>query len=205
MAKSNQNKPDKNRARIGLEGLGRCADTVRQFMDKSHWQIRPRFIAMLAVVLGIPFLAALVLPMLADRNRKARGNRANLLLCRHQMDIWKRWTTNGSNFVFWNLTPELKQTTVDLERCFDGFFQTNFTWQNNPDKREIVIVCGQQFDNVHKSGFWNSFLRNPAHVVGYSDGTTGLIPAEQFTNFNFKGFVSASSLATNSELKISGK
>jgi hypothetical protein len=34
-------------------------------MDKSQWQIRPRFIAMLAVAFGFCFLAMLILPMLA--------------------------------------------------------------------------------------------------------------------------------------------
>jgi hypothetical protein len=181
-----------------VERLGRGVDGVNDFMNKSQWQIRPKFVAMLIIAFGIPLLAAMILPMFSG-SHKLRGNGRNFLLCRHQMDMWKREMTNDLVFDFSKLSFENKQETISVEKDFDGRFKTNFAWQSDHSKRQIIIVCGQEFDNVHKPGFWNSIFRNPAHAVGYSDGTVGLISPEEYTNFYFSGFVSASSLATNVE------
>jgi len=94
----------------------------------------------------------------------------------------------------------VKLTQSSWLRGADFLVQTNFAWSNA--QQQIVIVCDKGFDNAPKLG-WIYFWRNSAHAVGYSDGTAGLISSEDFTNLNLNGFVSLSSLATNSEFKIS--
>jgi len=166
-------------------------------MDKSQLRVRPGFLLGLFVVFVIiPLLAAMILPLLADG--RPRGNRENLTYIRHQIEMWKRQTTNNTVFDFSKLSNDDKQETFWL-RFFDCQIKTNFSWQNDNTKREIVIVSDQEFGNVHKPGFWNSFFNNPAHAAGYSDRTVGLISPTEFSNLNLNGFVSLSKLATNSD------
>jgi hypothetical protein len=168
-------------------------------MDKSQWQFRPVFIALLVVTLGV----FLILPNLATTG-KLRGNASALHLNRTHMILWKSKQANSPNFDFWRLSLGGKRRTIVLGLNLETSFKTNFVWQSDKEKKEIVIVCGKEFDNVPRSP-WTFFLKNRAHAVGYSDGTTGLISPTEYTNLNFSGFVSASSLATNSELNIFGK
>jgi hypothetical protein len=170
-------------------------------MNKSQWQISDRFIVLILIPFGICLLAVFILPAFSG-SHKLRGNSKNLLYIRHQIKLWKNQTTNSPTFDFFSLPNDVKSSTVWSVRSFDGFFKTNFSWQNTTDKNEIIIVSAEEFQNVHKHGFWNSFLRNPAHAVGYSDGTVGLISPMDFSNLNLNGFVSAASLVTNSEFNI---
>lgn len=55
-------------------------------------------------------------------------------------------------------------------------------------QQQVMVFCDRVFDNVPQSTIWNFFQRNPAHAVGFSDETTGLIsPAafEQLDRHNF--------------------
>jgi hypothetical protein len=132
-----------------------------------------------------------------------RGNRQAILECRNYLFVASRSKTNSPNFDFSNLSAANKYVyEVRLQPYFNFLAKTNFVWGNSTN-REIVILSQKQFDNVHKPGFWNYFWPNPAYAVGYSDGTAGIISPEEFTNLNLSAFVTLSSLATNSEFKIS--
>ena len=144
-------------------------------------------------------MAALILPAF---NGRTSGNRQAMFFWQHELTIWKNSSTNNLRFDFNSLLPEDKHRTIAFGSYWNAWIQTNYLW-NTPSNREIVVVCGRQYDNVHKLGFWNFFIPNPAHVVGYSDGTVGLISPTEFTNLNLNRFVSAVSLVTNSEFKIS--
>jgi len=157
-------------------------------------------IALVALI----FLFFLSPKCVPNRSGKLRGNEYALNHNRQQMLLWKHEQTNSPNFDFWKLSFFDKQTTIIWGLNLGILFKTNFTWQSDEVKKEIVIICVKEFDNVPKSP-WAFFLKNPAHAVGYSDGTTSLISPEQFTNLNLTGFVSVLSLATNSELNIFGK
>ena len=183
-----------------MERLGRGADDVKFFMDKAQWKISDRFIAMLVVGFCIVLMALQILPMLASTG-KLRGNKAMLYECKNTLRIWKSAEPNSPRFDFSKLSHHDAEFILLWADRFDVWSKTNFNWQVNKTKREIVLVYGIQFDNVPKSS-WTFFLKNPAHAVGYSDGTTGLISPEQFTNLNLSGFVSLSRLATNSEFDI---
>jgi hypothetical protein len=62
--------------------------------------------------------------------------------------------------------------------------------------KQILLVCDTPFNNVPQPTIWNGFRHNPAHAVGYSDGSTGLITPEQFKEINLSEFIDAS-LLTN--------
>jgi hypothetical protein len=161
-------------------------------VDKSQWQISDRFIVMLVIAFGIVFLAMQILPMFAG-SRKLRGNQWALVECRSYLEAAGTTKTNNLNFDFSKLSDDDKFHAIFLGRNFDFWAETNFVWGNSSN-REIVIVCQTQFDNVHKPDLWNSFWRNPAHAVGYSDGSTGLISSEQYATLNLNGFSSFTNL-----------
>ena len=154
-------------------------------------------------VLIILLLLAMLVPA-HPSSGKLRGNEYALNQNRWKMILWKREQTNSPDFDFWRLSINGKRTTIVPGLHLETSFKTNFVWQSAKEKKEIVIVCGKEFDNVPRSP-WTFFLKNPAHAVGYSDGTTGLISPTEFSNLNLSGFVSVLSLATNSELDIFGK
>jgi hypothetical protein len=140
-------------------------------------------------------IALVVLTLFSPISHRPLGNRMTLIECRVYLNAISATKTNSANFDFSKLTDDEKSRAVGLASFFDFWIKTNFVWGVGSN-RQIVIVCPKQFDNVHKSGFWNSFRRNPAHAVGYSDGHTGLISPEQFTNLNLNGFVSATNLTS---------
>jgi hypothetical protein len=167
-------------------------------MDKSQWKISDRFIVMLAIAFGIWLLAMLALPASSG---KLRGNAFALLYCRLELRDWKSANTNGFNFE--QLSKEDKRRAIVLLGLnMDAWTKTNFIWAKSETDREIVIVCRKEFNNVPRPAWWNFYHKNPAHAVGYSDGTAELISPEAFTNLNLSGFISLSNLATNSELNI---
>ena len=148
----------------------------------------------------IVFLAAkLFLPTLV-KSGKLRGNEFSLQRCESQTRIWKSAEAGAANFDFYKLSNEDKRRVIFMGFKPTFWMKTNFVWGSS-SSREIVIVCGQEFDNIPKSA-WTFFLKYPSHAVGYSDGTTALISPEEFTNLNLSGFVSLSILATNSEFNI---
>jgi hypothetical protein len=126
-------------------------------------------------------------------------NESKLIQCQWVIKMWKSAGTNSPNFNFFSLSQDNKQDTVDSLSYY--LVRTNFVW-GDASNREVVIVCKKQFSDVHKPGFWNLFIPNPAHAVAYSDGTIGLISPKQFSNLNLDGFVAISYLATNSEFRI---
>jgi hypothetical protein len=167
-------------------------------MDKSQWRVSNRFIAMLAIAFGIAFLAMQILPMLASTGR-LYGNKLMRVECHWQIKALRSADSNSPSFDFYKLSDDTKRDTILRGWNWNFWIKTNFAWGVSESNRQIVIVCGREFDNVPKPGFWNYFRRNPAHAVGYSDGTTELISREQFTNLISAGFVSMSNLATNAE------
>jgi hypothetical protein len=165
-------------------------------MNKSQWQIRDRFIVMLVIAFGIAIFGIVVLPRLASTGRHY-GNELMRMRCYQELRALKRAATDSPNFDFSKLSDENKHDIIIRGSNSDFWIKTNFAWEVGGSNRQVVIVCGKEFDNVPKPGFWNYFWRNPAHAVGYSDEKTGLISPEQFTNLISAGFVSMLDLATN--------
>ena len=159
---------------------------------------------MLMVAFGISILALFILPIFQG-SEKLRGNAMALAECSHHLRWWKSVMTNNSSFDFEKLSEENKNEAIYLTGLrLDLWLKTNFYWTQRSN-REVVIVCGKKFSNVHKPGFLNSFVSNPAHAVGYSDGTVGLVSPTEFSKISLNGFVSLASLATNPPANISSK
>jgi hypothetical protein len=164
-------------------------------MNKTEMRVRPGFI--FALFLFFMVLYFLLMPI----SHSSIGNARMLLWTKAlQIDL-KAATTNSPSFDFYQTPQETQQKILRLGYNFHFWFKTNFSWANNSN-RQVIIICEREYDNVPKPALWNFYRKNPAHAVGYSDGTAGLISPEQFTNLNLNGFVSLSSLATNSEFNI---
>jgi hypothetical protein len=150
------------------------------------------------IVFVVAVIACLIF-LLLQRPYSGPGpaNGRALLHCRWTIETWKSASTNSPNFDLYHLSQDNKLDTVmSFGEDLEPLFKTNFVW-GNASNREVVIVCRKKFADLHKPGFWNSFLPNPAHAVAYSDGTAELIPPKQFANLNLNGFVSLSNLAAN--------
>jgi hypothetical protein len=167
-------------------------------MNKSQWKISDIFIGIFVIAFVVALLVAAILPTWLAPGGRPHGNRAAILECRNYFFIISHAETNSSEFDFSKLSKE-----DEIELIHLGYLaKTNFIWGNSSN-RESVIVCQNQFSDVPRTGFLHLFLPNPAHAVGYSDGAAGLISPKEFSQLNLNGFISLSSLATNSEFNIS--
>ena len=165
-------------------------------MEKFRAAIK--FVAIVAIAVVVYF--RFVLPALAP-TKKLAGNQATLAMCRWELTTWKSYETNSPLFEFKKLTDDQKRRVIMFGLNHDFSIRTYFPWTNAAG-RKIVIVSAREFDNVPAPAPWNLFHRNPAHAVGYSDGTTGLISREQFKNLDLFGYSSLWSLATNPNFKV---
>jgi len=163
-------------------------------------KFRPVLRAVAILFIAVVFYFHFVLPALAP-TEKLTGNRATLAMCRWELAAWKSYETNSSVFDFQKLTDDQKRRVIMFGLNQDFSIRTYFVWSNAPN-RKIVIVSAREFDNVPAPAPWNLFHRNPAHAVGYSDGTTGLISREQFDSLDLFGYSSLWSLATNPNFKV---
>jgi hypothetical protein len=169
-------------------------------MWKNQTQVRPSIAVMTLIVIGLIFFGTVIIP-LSSRSHEMQGNYSALYDCKNTLRIWKNAEPNSPRFDFSKLSQHDAEFILIWADGLDVWAKTNFIWQVDKTKREIVLVYGIQFDNVPKSS-WIFFLKNPAHAVGYSDGTIGLISLVEFTNLNLNGFVSLQNLTTNSEFDI---
>jgi hypothetical protein len=138
-----------------------------------------------------------VLPALAP-TKNLTGNRSALAMCDWEMTAWKSYEPNRPRFDFYKLSDDQKRRIIMFGLDQDFLVRTNFAW-GDAANREIVIVCARVYDNVPVPAPWTVFYRNPAHAVGYSDGTRGLISTEEFNNLFSYGLVPLWTLATNSD------
>jgi hypothetical protein len=159
-------------------------------MNKSQMRIRPNFLLGLLVLFVIGYLASLSLPTLSG---KPKGNRFAIIACRAYVIDVQNLMPKNADLDFRKLSENDKYKLTRWARDFDFLAKTNFVWETNTNK-EIVIVCSMSFDNVPRPSLSNFYRRNRAHAVGYSDGTTGLISPQEFTNLNLNSFVALSSL-----------
>ncbi len=154
------------------------------------------------VVWSVALVAAVaaLLPLLASSSN-CGGNSAALSSCK-QILIYDRWARGTNNASF-----DLAQLdAVDLTNFFrtvanhwtpDAGYWLRTNGLSSTTSRQIAVVCDHAYDNVPQPTVWNVYRRNPAHAVGYSDGTTGLISPTEFQSLDRRGFISLTALATN--------
>jgi hypothetical protein len=129
---------------------------------------------------------------------KPAGNRAMLAMCEWELTAWKSYQANRPRFDFHKLSDDEKRRVIIFGLDHDFLIRTNFLW-GTATNRELVIICERRYDNVPTPAPWNLFHRTPAHAVGYSDGTTGLISPAELDSLFIYGFTSLWSLATNAD------
>jgi hypothetical protein len=121
--------------------------------DKTQLQVSNRFIVMLVIAIGLGFFVMVLPAMLSG---KIRGNEAAMNFCRRELKVWKNSSNKGNRFDYISLPTEEKHRAIAFGSYFNAWLQTNFSWSASSN-REIVIVCGREFNNVPKSR-WTFFL-----------------------------------------------
>jgi hypothetical protein len=165
-----------------------------------------------AIVIGLVFvvglLAAMILPVLKQASN-CGGNSYALNVCR-TFAVTTEITAmdNQSKFEIGKIGKNEGETLASLAKSSWGMNGADFLVRTNfvlgsSSNREIVIVCQRQFGNVPQPTLRNFYRQNPAHAVGYSDGTTGLISPEQFRNLNLADLASLSNLVASLEFSAS--
>jgi hypothetical protein len=151
------------------------------------------------VVLGIAGTVYYRYVLVPDE--RPTGNGAVLAMCGWELSAWKSYQANQPDFNFHQLSADQKRRVIIFGLNQDFLIRTNFLW-SAAASREIVIVSQRQYDNVPTPAPWNLFHNTPAHVAGYSDGTTGLIAPAEFDSLFIYGFTSLWSLATNADINF---
>ncbi len=166
-------------------------------MEKAQWRVRPGFIPGLVLSFIIIYL------LFKPYNYVSRGNGLALLGTRIVLKHLKSGTIDNRSVDFYALPHDTQQKILNWSFALHILLKTNFVWATDTN-RQIITVCEREYDNVPKPTLWNFHHKNPAHAVGYSDGTTGLISPMEYTNLNLSMFSTAIQ-DTNSELKLSEK
>ena len=153
---------------------------------------------MIGWVLGVGLLLGIMLPALSSHTN-CGGNSYALYACKQFITMTQLDTEVGSIDIS-KLGEDERSEAAKLAKSVwtghaDFLIRTNFATTNTP--RLLVIVCERPFNNVPQPTIWNLYRKNPAHAVGYSDGSTALISPAEFEVLNFTGFIHLSSLGTN--------
>lgn len=150
----------------------------------------------IAVVVAVGLVAGILLPGLGHASNCGHNSYA-LFACREYTRISGWATAEGKTIVFeFGETDKADAARLAKSHWIGG---TDFLIKTNlaggATLRQVVIVCEKSFDNVPQPSIWNFYRKNPAHAVGYSDGSTGLISLSEFQALDKSGFVPLSSLA----------
>jgi hypothetical protein len=158
-------------------------------------------IKLLAIVfIVVVFFYYFVRPEL-PASKKLSGNQSVLALCKWELATWREYQTNGPTFDYSRLTDDQKRRVIMYGLNQDFSIRTNFDW-SDASSRKIVIVSSRAYYNGPTLALWNPFLWKPAHAVGYSDGSTGLISMKEYDSLNQEGLASLWSLANDPNFKI---
>jgi len=155
----------------------------------------------IAALVLIGLLAGIILP--ATKRSNCGGNSYALFACEQYSFLAHLASDDGkSDFAISKLGDAEKSEAVKLAKSHwiggaDFLARTNFT--NPTSGRLVIIVCEKPFDNVPQPNVWNFYRRNPAHAVGYSDGSSGLISLAEYSSLDLVNFISLSSIGTNSQ------
>lgn len=150
----------------------------------------------LILVIGL-LVGMILLPLNSPSN--CGGNSYALYACENYVTITHMAVDDGKS-VLSNLGEAEKSEAAKLAMSHwisgaDFLVRTNFT--STKTSRIVAIVCEKSFGNVPQPTLWNFYRKNPAHAVGYSEGSAGLISPAEFKALDLTGFIHLSSLGTN--------
>ena len=158
---------------------------------------------LLTILVPLGFLslfAALLLPGLA-RSSNCGGNSAALNVCR-EIRFYVQLATNTNDSVLdQSLLDSSDQTilfhVVSSYWTPDAGYWVRTNHLGESPQKKITVVCDVVYDNVPLPTLWNFYHRNPAHAVGFSDGTTGLISPADYARMDRTNFLNLTALAKN--------
>lgn len=156
----------------------------------------------LACLCLLLLFAALVLPALAPPSN-CGGNSYALTACK-QLGLYARMA-NPTNSSTLDLTLLDTLDRTNIFRIVDSPWTTGADYWVRTNglggsaQKRILVVCDTAYDNVPQPTIWNLYHRNPAHAVGFSDGTTGLISPAEFTGMDRSDFAALSDLGKPSQ------
>ena len=182
-----------------MEGLGCGVDCIAIF-KQILFSVRKKIVIWIVVVFLAGLLLAMVLPALTPASN-CGGNSYALTTCK--LFLLTARTHTGENHLQFEVTQLGQTERSDLAKLAqshwvsgaDFLMKTNFNCKDA--KRDLVVICEKPFGNVPQPAIWNFYRRNPAHAVGYSDGSVGLISLAEFKALDLAGFIHLSSLGTN--------
>jgi hypothetical protein len=186
----------KPKIRLSPEPEVSGGNTVR--IRRSHNSPKNFLRELIKIVAVLGIAAVVFYRYVVVPDEKPTGNAAVLAMCGWELSAWKGYQANRPRFNFHELSADQKRRVIIYGLNHDLMIRTNFPW-STATNREIVILSQRQFDNVPTPAPWNLFRRNPAHAVGYSDGTTGLISPAEFDSLVIDGLASLWSVATNAD------
>lgn len=146
---------------------------------------------------GAAVIALIGFPLLA-RPSNCGGNTAALYNCK-QILTYARMFGDTNTF-----PPDANQMPPEERDEFFKLGKNHWTgvaqyWvrTNGWDSRnhtQIVVFCEKAFGNVPQPTLGNLYTRNPAHAVGFANGTAGLISPGAFAQIDKNDFASLSDL-----------
>ena len=156
----------------------------------------------IGLILLVGMLVAMILPLLTSASN-CGGNSYALVACANYVTITHMAVDDGESDIS-KLGEVEKSDAAKLAKSSwisdaDFLVRTNFTSTNT--SRMVAIVCEESFGNVPQPTLRNFYRKNPAHAVGYSDGSTSLISPVEFKALDLNGFIHLSSLGTNTSGK----
>jgi hypothetical protein len=177
-----------------VEGLGRGAERLIARIVKTRPILSLGIIVLATVLTGV-FLPAISTPS------NCGGNSAALSVCR-MCALTVRMGFDGGQGTFDIHNPPEANKSELINICSNHWIpDANFLIKTNvsldAEHKTVIIVCDHRYSNVPQPTFWNDYRKNPAHAVGYSDGSTGLITPKQFSELNLAEFIQITRLQTN--------
>lgn len=159
-----------------------------------------KIIIFLGVIMAI-VAAGFVLPVVFGKTSNCGQNSSALNVCKFEL-LELRLASEKIGPIF-NLDQMPATEKADLIRYSKDHWipEAKILIKTNINLRsvtkQIVMVCDTFYSNVPQPRLWNGYRVNPAHAVGYSDGSSGLISPAEFKKLNLSEFIDASLISTN--------
>jgi len=146
------------------------------------------FYGIASVIVGLLLILTIGIPARTN----CGGNSAALSDCQtYVLALLVEAADNpGHPFLLTNISPETRKEFAFIARpnhwirkahylvSTEPLIGAELPIPKDPKNRRILIVCDTPFTNVPERRFWHA--PPPIHVVGYSDGATGLISPAEF-------------------------
>lgn len=139
-----------------------------------------------------------IVPFLFARASNCGGNSAALVNCKQILLTAQLFEATNSLFL-----AAVQMRSIEREQFLklganswtgDARYWVRTNGLNLTSPTQIVVFCDQMFANVPQPTLWNLFRHNPAHAIGFADGTTGLMTPEAYARLDKTDFAPIANL-----------